>query len=134
MEQHRHRREKKAMSTKAMYDLKEMLCTDLDQYARKGSLTRNDLDTVHMITDTIKNLEKISMMGEEGYSYGDGNWTANGSYSNGRMPMSDGYSGRRGMSRREMDMDTTTSGRRYMRNNYSNDAEDMENRMRREMY
>lgn len=122
------------MSTKAMYDLKEMLCTDLDQYAKKGSLTRNDLDTVHMITDTIKNLEKITMMEEEGYSYGDGNWTANGSYSNGRMPMSDDrYSGRRGNYREN---GNTSSGRRYMRNNYSGEGDDMEymeSRMRREM-
>lgn len=123
------------MSTKSMYDLEEMLCTDLDQYARKGSLTRNDLDTVHMITDTIKNLEKITMMKEEGSSYGDGNWTANGSYSNGRMPMSeDRYSGRR--YRDDMNYDNASYGRRYMRNNYSNDSmdmENMENRMRREM-
>ena len=120
------------MSTKAMYDLKEMLCTDLDQYAKKGSLTRNDLDTVHMITDTVKNLEKITMMEEEGYSYGEGNWNAMGSYSNGRMPMSDDrYSGRR---YRDNGYDNTNSGRRYMRNNYSNDSENMEDRMRREMY
>lgn len=123
------------MSTKAMYDIKDMLCTDLDQYAKKGSLTRNDLDTVHMITDTIKNLDKIATMEEEGYSYGDGNWNANGSYSNGRMPMSDErYSGRR---YRENMNENTNSGRRYMRNNYSNDSNDMEymeNRMRREMY
>lgn len=120
------------MGTKAMFDIKEMLCSDLDQYARKGSLTKNDLDTVHMITDTIKNLDKITMIEEEGYSYGEGNWNANGSYSNG-MPMSDGrYSGRR-MS--YGDNGNTNSGRRYMRNNYSNDSADMEyaDRMRREM-
>ena len=120
------------MSTKTMYDLKEMLCTDLDQYARKGSLTRNDLDTVHMITDTIKNLDKISAMEEEGYSYGEGNWNANGSYSNGRMPMQDAYSGRN-----YRENGNGNSGRRYMRNNYSNDGNDMEyteNRMRRDMY
>lgn len=119
------------MSTKSMFDLKEMLCHDLEQYSRKGSLTRNDLDTVHMITDTIKNVDKITMMEEEGYSYGEGNWNANGSYSNG-MPMSNGrYSNARGNYR---DNGMTNSGRRYMRNNYSNDSEDMEmNRMRREM-
>lgn len=119
------------MNTKAMYDLKEILCTDLDQYARKGSLTRNDLDTVHMITDTVKNIDKITAKEEEGYSYGEGNWNATGSYSNG-MPMSDGYSGRRGNYRED-----GNSGRRYMRNNYSNDSDNMdyvENRMRREMY
>lgn len=122
------------MSAKSMYDLRESLCTDLDQYAKKGSLTRNDLDTVHMITDTIKNLDKITMMEEEGSSYGMGNWNANGSYSNGRMYMPDEMmnSGRR---YRNMngEYENTNSGRRYMRNNYSNDGEDMESRMRREM-
>lgn len=102
------------MSAKAMYDLRETLCTNLDQYARKDNLTRNDLDTVHMLTDTIKNVDKITMMEEEGNSYGMGRWDANGSYSNGMR-----MSGRRG-SRDGM--------------NYSGtDAYDMENRMRREM-
>ena len=122
------------MSTKAMYDIKEMLCTDLEQYARKGSLTRNDLDTVHMITDTIKNVDKITAMEEEGYSYGEGNWNAMGSYSNGMMS-ENRCSGRRG-NYRDNDNGNTNSGRRYMRNNYSNGSEDMdymENRMRREM-
>lgn len=120
------------MSTKAMMELNEMLCGDLEQYARKGSLTRNDLDTVHMITDTIKNLKKISMMEEQGNSYGNGNWNAMGQYSNGRMPMSDGYSGRM-MRDNGMSYEDTNSGRRYQRNNYSNDSEDMESRMRREI-
>lgn len=103
------------MSTKAMYDLRETLCTNLDQYARKGSLSRTDLETVQMLTDTIKNVDKISMMEEEGNSYGMGNWNANGSYSNGMR-----MSGRR-------------SSRDGYQNDYSNEAYDMENRMRREM-
>ena len=85
-----------------------------------------------MITDTIKNLDKITTMEEEGYSYGMGDWNANGSYSNGRMPMTDGmYSGRRGRSSRDGGYQNRTN------RNYSNDADDMEymeNRMRREMY
>ena len=99
------------MNTKAMYDLKETLCTNLDQYARKENLTRNDLDTVNVLTNTIKNIDKLTMA-EQGSSYGMGDWTANGSYSNG-MPMN--YSGRRGRG-------------------YSHEADDPEYRMRREMY
>lgn len=110
------------MSAKAMYDLRETLCTNLDQYARKESLTRNDLDTVHMLTDTIKNVDKITMMEEEGNSYGMGRWDANGSYSNG-MPYGGRTSGRRG----------SRDGGNYPANNYNNDAYDMESRMRREM-
>lgn len=100
------------MNTKSMYDLKDTLCSNLEQYARKENFTRNDLDTVHMLTDTIKNIDKIAMA-EPGASYGAGDWTATGSYSNG-MPMN-GYSGRRGRG-------------------YSREADDTEYRMRREMY
>lgn len=115
------------MSTKAMYDLKENLCSDLDQYAKKGSLTRTDLDTVHMITDTIKNIEKITMMEESGNSYGEGNWNANGLYSNGMMPFEGRYSERRS-NRDNGYVDSR------MRGDYSNNGYDMESRMRREMY
>lgn len=107
------------MSAKTMYDLRETLCTNLDQYARKENFTRNDLDTVHMLTDTIKNIDKISAMEEEGSSYGMGRWDANGSYSNGSYTNGMRMSGRRG-SRDGM--------------NYSGtDAYDMQDRMRREM-
>ena len=109
------------MNAKAMFDLKETLCANLEQYARKDNLTRNDLDTVHMLTDTIKNVDKISMMEEEGSSYGMGRWDANGSYSNG-MPTSYGM---------------RMSGRRGSRDGYPDysgtDSRDMEARMRREM-
>lgn len=117
------------MNAKAMYDLKETLCTNLEQYARKDSLTRNDLDTVHMLTDTIKNVDKISMMEEEGSSYGMGNWNANGSYGSYDNGMSYGRSsGRRGS--RD---GGNYSGTNYSGNNYSNEAYDMQDRMRREM-
>lgn len=75
------------------------------------NLTRNDLDTVNVLTNTIKNIDKLTMS-EQGSFYGMGDWTANGSYSNG-MPMN--YSGRRGRG-------------------YSHEADDPEYRMRREMY
>lgn len=107
------------MSAKAMYDLRENLCTNLDQYARKESLTRNDLDTVNTLSSAIKNLDKITMMEEEGNSYGMGRWDANGSYSNG-MPIR--TSGRRG----------SRDGGNYS-GTYVNDPYDMENRMHREM-
>ena len=105
------------MNAKAMYDLKDTLCTNLEPYARKDNLTRNDLDTVHMLTDTIKNLDKITMMEEEGNSYGMGRWDANGSYSNG---MTNGM---------------RMSGRRGSRDGYpmSGEPYDTETRMRREM-
>ena len=73
------------MSKKSMEDLKDMLCRELDEIAMKGKIGAGELQTIHMLTDTIKNIDKIGML-DDGYS-GDGEWRANGSY--GR-----GYSGR----------------------------------------
>lgn len=56
------------MSKKAMYDLRNMLCDELDELARKGELGAGDLDIVHKLTDTIKNIDKIEAMEEDGYS------------------------------------------------------------------
>ena len=50
--------------------LKKMLCKELDEYAMKNKLTMADVEIVHKLTDTVKNLDKIEMLeGEdEGYS------------------------------------------------------------------
>lgn len=74
------------MSMKAMEELRETLCAELDEIARKGEMSAGDLETVHKLTDTIKNIDKIIMLEEGGYSqagernirgYGDGNSYAN---------------------------------------------------------
>lgn len=72
-----------------MYDLREMLCKELDEIARKGEMSAGDLDTVHKLTDTIKNIDKIDML-DGGYS-SDGDWEARGTYGRGSS-----YAGRRG--------------------------------------
>ena len=56
------------MSKKAMYDLRNMLCDELDELARKGELGAGDLEIAHKLTDTIKNIDKIEMMEDDGYS------------------------------------------------------------------
>ena len=50
--------------------IKKMLCKELDEYAMKQKLTGGDLDMIWKLTDTVKNLDKISMLeeSEEGYS------------------------------------------------------------------
>lgn len=78
------------MSKRTMEDLKDMLCKELDDIAMKGKIGAGELQTVHMLTDTIKNIDKIGML-DEGYS-GDGEWNARGSY--GRNGNGDNYSGR----------------------------------------
>lgn len=56
------------MSKKAMYELRNMLCDELDELARKGDLGAGDLEIAHKLTDTIKNIDKIEMMEDDGYS------------------------------------------------------------------
>lgn len=81
-----------------LHRLKDMLCREMDEIVMKGDLNAGDLETVHKLTDTIKNIYKIEMLKGSGYSgmyeggsYGmryDGRGGSYGSY--------DGYSGRRG--------------------------------------
>lgn len=72
------------MSMKVMYDLKDMLCAELDEIGKKGEMSAGDLETVHKLTDTIKNIDKITMLENDGYSR-DGDWSANmrGNYGRG---------------------------------------------------
>ena len=54
------------MDMRAMHDLKEMLCKELDKITMKGELTAGGLETAHKLTDTIKNIDKIMMLEEDG--------------------------------------------------------------------
>nr|DAF72671.1 MAG TPA: hypothetical protein [Caudoviricetes sp.] len=69
--------------SKNLYDLREMLCEELDEYNRdaKNGLNERALDTVHKLTDTIKNIDKIMMLEDGDYSR-TGEWEADmrGSY------------------------------------------------------
>lgn len=65
-----------------MYELKEKLCKELDEIARKPEMGAGDLEIIHKLTDTIKNLDKIEMLEEDGYSR-DGDWESRGSYDRG---------------------------------------------------
>lgn len=94
-----------------LHELKEKLWAELEELAEKRDMGAGDLEVVHKITDTIKNIDKICMLEEEGgYSeavdgmdYGRGSSYANrgkhyvrGHYSRdgGRDGMG-GYSSRR---------------------------------------
>ena len=67
------------MSKKAMYDLRNMLCDELDELARKGDLGAGDLDIAHKLVSTIKNIDKIEMMEDDGYSR-DGDYSRGGDW------------------------------------------------------
>lgn len=60
-----------------MYELKEKLCDELEEIANKGELGAGDLEIVHKLTDTIKNLDKIEMLEDGGYSQA-GDWEIEG--------------------------------------------------------
>lgn len=68
------------MGMKALTDLREMLCVELEEIANKGTMSSGDLETAHKLTDTIKNIDKIEMLeGDDGYSRA---WEDENSYGN----------------------------------------------------
>lgn len=98
-----------------MHELKEKLCEELEEIARKGELGAGDLEIIHKLTDTIKNIDKIEMLEEDdGYSR-DGDWEADmrGTYGRG--------SSYRGRKRDSMGRYSRT-GRMYPDRVYSRDS------------
>lgn len=70
-----------------MHELKDKLCKELDEIARKPEMGAGDLEIIHKLTDTIKNIDKIDMLEDDGYSqagYRDGGSSYNrgSSYAN----------------------------------------------------
>lgn len=53
-----------------LYDLKDMLCEELEEYGSKGKLDVGSLDVVDKLAHAIKNIDKIieAHEEEEGYS------------------------------------------------------------------
>ena len=56
-----------------MHDLKDLLCAELEDYAEKGKksgkMSMGDLESIHKLTDTVKNILKINMLEDDsGYS------------------------------------------------------------------
>lgn len=78
-----------------MHKLKEMFMNELYEYEDKakkmngGKLSQSDIDRIHKLTDTVKNIDKIEYLeSEEGYSE-DGHYMGEGriygtSYARGR--------------------------------------------------
>lgn len=65
------------MDMEYMHDLKDKLCKELEEIARKPEMSAGYLEAVHKLTDTIKNLDKIEMLEDGGYSR-DGDWEMEG--------------------------------------------------------
>ena len=118
-----------------METLKDLLCAELEDYAEKGKksgkMSMGDLESIHKLTDTVKNIMKIDVLKEEaGYSE-DGTYMGEGriygtSYDDG-MHRDGGYSyarGRRYAKRDSMGRQSRDDGMSYrggMRGGYSRD-------------
>ena len=65
-----------------MEDLKDLLCAELEDYAEKGKksgkMSMGDLDSIHKLTDTVKNILKIDMLEDEGGYSEDGAYMGEG--------------------------------------------------------
>ena len=68
-----------------MHELKEKLCEELEEIARKQEMSAGDLEAAHKLTDTIKNIDKIEMLEEDGGYSRAGDWEADmrGTYGRG---------------------------------------------------
>ena len=115
-----------------MHDLKDLLCAELEDYAERGKksgkMSMGDLESIHKLTDTVKNILKIDVLKEEiGYSE-DGHYMGEGriygtsydrgaSYARGRGR----YAKRDSMGRYSRDDGYMRRDVRNMRDGYSRD-------------
>ena len=68
-----------------MHKIKKMLCKELEEYGDKKSLSSADVEMIHKLTDTVKNLDKIEMLeGDDGYSETYPYYMGGSSYARGR--------------------------------------------------
>lgn len=71
----------------AMHKIKDMVCAELEDLAKKGKLTAQDLDIIYKLVITKEKLLRTEQIESElGYSQ-DGGWMARGNYSRANYPM-----------------------------------------------
>ena len=99
----------------SFYELKKILCRELEDVAKKGELSAGDLDVVDKLTHSIKSLVTIMAMEEGGYSNDGGYSGARRRDSMGRYADSGSYGGSYGRYYDDRSMDGGYSGRRYSR-------------------
>ena len=114
-----------------MEDLKDLLCAELEDYAEKGKksgkMSMGDLESIHKLTDTVKNILKIDVLKEEiGYSE-DGHYMGEGRIYGTSYDYDRGTSYARGRTRAKRDSmgrysrDVYDTGRIGTRGRYSRD-------------
>lgn len=112
------------MNMRTLEELHYKLCDELDEIAQKKELGAGDLEIIHKLTDTIKNIEKIKLLKEESeYSQRRGNRGNSYRDHDDGMRTDDGYNDGHSGARR---------GEHYVRGHYSrgSDAEHIAKELR----
>lgn len=55
----------------SMENLKENLCCEIVNYSRKSNLTMTDVENIHMLSSTLKNLLKIEKLEDDIWNKSD---------------------------------------------------------------
>lgn len=110
----------------AVYELKDKLCDELEEYGRKDKLDVGSLDVVDKLAHTIKNIERI-IENYEGYSSeGDSSYArANASYARGGRGGSRGRRGGRTGANQYGSYESRGSYGSYDAGGYSREGNDM---------
>ena len=79
----------------ALYNLKEMLCKELEEFGERGDLTAGSLATVDTLAHALKNLDKVIMAKEDemGQSSRGGSYYDGESYRNSMRSYRGSYDG-----------------------------------------
>lgn len=79
---------------RALEDLRDMLCAEVEHIAKKGEVTNSNLDAIDKLTHSIKSIDTIMAMEDSGYSNDGGYSNARGQRrdSRGRYSRMDGGS------------------------------------------
>lgn len=112
-----------------MHKIKDMLMEELYEYEEKakkgqGKMSAGDLETLHKLTDTIKNIDKIEMLEDVGNSENGGDWMARGMYDGSYGDEEHSYARRKRDSRGRYSRDggSYDGGSSYNRGGYSRDG------------
>lgn len=68
------------MNMKELFGIREMLCEELSEFSVQRELSAADLDAIHKLASSIKNIDKIAMFESGDYSRDDG-YSRDGGYS-----------------------------------------------------
>lgn len=123
------------MDAKTMEKLKDKLCEEIEKLS-KNELTASSLEMIHKLTDTVKNIDKITMLEDEGSDYSNRHGMSNRRYSHDGYANNDSYnmghangnysngSYNNGGSYNSYDDggDSYRGGRHYVRGHYSRDS------------